>query len=336
MGQGEQNEQTEEIKAPEEIMANFVSLAAEGELLAQKGNFTEAIEFYTRALNLKPFEKHCLVARSRCHLQSGSPELALRDANDSLKEDGSFFKGIFQKAEALYAMGDFEMALVFYHRGNKLRPEQDDFRIGIQKSREAIENSIGDPKAVKIFIPQDLKKKVAAVLLADENKRHGVAKTSEYIKTEAQKEKKEAQETIVRNVNYALPQATTPIGNPFNPLPAVCNILMSKGINPPPQSSLSPTMENKLLGEIYEDRVYLSKLLNDKDFVENPNNEVLQLVSEGLAYLSSRLEFWRQQNPLYSRKQTHIRYHIKKEKKGRSTSGQAHAEKGLVLPPIKG
>lgn len=279
------------------------------------------------------------MARSRCHLQSGSPELALRDANDSLKEDGSFFKGIFQKAEALYAMGDFEMALVFYHRGNKLRPEQDDFRIGIQKSREAIENSIGDPKAVKISIPQDLKKKVAAVLLADENKRHGVAKTSEYIKSsEAQKEKKEAQETVVRNVSYALPQAsTTPTGNPFNPSPAVCNILMSKGISPPPQSSLSPTMENKLLGEIYEDRVYLSKLLNDKDFVENPNNEVLQLVSEGLTYLSSRLEFWRQQNPLYSRKQTHIRYHSKKEKRvtppSRSTGP---VEKTLVLPPIKG
>jgi hypothetical protein len=43
----------------------------------------------------------------------------------------------------LYAKGDFEMALVFYHRGNKLRPELDEFRLGIQKAREAIDNSIG-------------------------------------------------------------------------------------------------------------------------------------------------------------------------------------------------
>lgn len=49
----------------------------------------------------------------------------------------------FRKAEALYAQGDFEMSLVYYHRGHLLRPEMDDFRLGIQKAREAINNSIG-------------------------------------------------------------------------------------------------------------------------------------------------------------------------------------------------
>lgn len=53
------------------------------------------------------------------------------------------WQGLFQKAEALYQMGDFEMALVFYHRGNKLRPELQEFRLGIQKAQEAIDNSIG-------------------------------------------------------------------------------------------------------------------------------------------------------------------------------------------------
>ena len=52
-------------------------------------------------------------------------------------------QGLFQKAEALYSMGDFEMALVFYHRGHKLRPELEAFRLGIQKAREAIDNSVG-------------------------------------------------------------------------------------------------------------------------------------------------------------------------------------------------
>ena len=52
-------------------------------------------------------------------------------------------QGMFQKAEAMFNMGDFEMALVYYHRGNRLRPELQDFRLGIQKAQEAINNCVG-------------------------------------------------------------------------------------------------------------------------------------------------------------------------------------------------
>lgn len=52
-------------------------------------------------------------------------------------------QALCMKAEALYQKGDFETALVYYHRGNKLRPELQEFRLGIQKSQEAINNSIG-------------------------------------------------------------------------------------------------------------------------------------------------------------------------------------------------
>lgn len=50
----------------------------------------------------------------------GGAENAPKDAEASLKDDRSFFKCLYQKAEALYTMGDFEFALVFYHRGHKL------------------------------------------------------------------------------------------------------------------------------------------------------------------------------------------------------------------------
>jgi hypothetical protein len=51
-------------------------------------------------------------------------------------------RGILQKAETLYTTGDFEFALVFYHQGYKLRPDQE-FKVGIQKAQEAINNSAG-------------------------------------------------------------------------------------------------------------------------------------------------------------------------------------------------
>lgn len=50
---------------------------------------------------------------------------------------------MYQKAEALYHLGDFEHSLVFYHRGLHVRPELEQFRLGVQKAREAIENAIG-------------------------------------------------------------------------------------------------------------------------------------------------------------------------------------------------
>jgi len=60
-------------------------------------------------------------------------------------------QGLLMKAEAYYQMMQFEYALMYYHRGNKIRPEVQAFRLGIQKSREAIENSIGG-KTMMLFI----------------------------------------------------------------------------------------------------------------------------------------------------------------------------------------
>lgn len=40
-------------------------------------------------------------------------------------------------------MGEFELALMFYHRGKKLRSDLREFQLGINKSQEAIDNSVG-------------------------------------------------------------------------------------------------------------------------------------------------------------------------------------------------
>ncbi|KAL2101685.1 hypothetical protein ACEWY4_003446 [Coilia grayii] len=130
--------------------STFSTYMAEGDQLYHKGDYLKAIDSYTTALILKPDDKNCLVARSRCYVKIGDPENALRDAEASLKEDKEFFKGLYQKAEALYTMGDFEFSLVFYHRGHKLRPELQGFRLGIQKAQEAINNSVGSPSSVKL------------------------------------------------------------------------------------------------------------------------------------------------------------------------------------------
>lgn len=99
-----------------------------------------------QALELNPDEKSALVARSKCYLLLGEPKLALEDAEAALKMDKTYIKAIYQKAEALYFLGDFELSLMFFHRGLRARPELEGFRLGVQKAQEAIENTIGSSK----------------------------------------------------------------------------------------------------------------------------------------------------------------------------------------------
>ncbi|XP_004685008.1 PREDICTED: tetratricopeptide repeat protein 25 [Condylura cristata] len=137
------------------LRSTFSSYMTEGERLYLCGEFAKAAQSFSNALHLQNGDKNCLVARSKCFLKMGELENSLKDAEASLHADPTFCKGILQKAETLYTMGDFEFALVFYHRGYKLRPDRE-FKVGIQKAQEAINNSVGSPSSVKLENKGDL------------------------------------------------------------------------------------------------------------------------------------------------------------------------------------
>ncbi|KAM6163572.1 outer dynein arm-docking complex subunit 4 [Rhynchocyon petersi] len=139
----------------EALRSTFPSYMAEGERLYLCGEFSKAAQSFSNALHLQNGDKNCLVARSKCFLKMGELEKSLKDAEASLQSDPTFCKGILQKAETLYTMGDFEFALVFYHRGYKLRPDRE-FKVGIQKAQEAINNSVGSPSSIKLENRGDL------------------------------------------------------------------------------------------------------------------------------------------------------------------------------------
>ncbi|XP_036889372.1 outer dynein arm-docking complex subunit 4 isoform X2 [Sturnira hondurensis] len=146
-----------EIEDPETngLRSTFASYMAEGERLYLCGEFSKAARSFSNALYLQNGDKNCLVARSKCFLKMGELEKSLKDAEASLQGDPTFCKGILQKAETLYTMGDFEFALVFYHRGYKLWPDRE-FKVGIQKAQEAINNSVGSPSSIKLENKGDL------------------------------------------------------------------------------------------------------------------------------------------------------------------------------------
>jgi tetratricopeptide (TPR) repeat protein len=242
----------------ENLIAKFQTLSAEGDLLAQRGSYVEAIVVFTRALSIRPTDSRCLVARSKCYIYAGSPELALRDADACLALDARSFKGLFRKAEALYARGDFELALMYYHRGNRLRPELDCFRIGIQKSREAIENSIGDVHGHnKIFgTPANIIKRLGTET--------GMGRMSIAVNTVGAGGP--AAPAATMKPNGAIISGTTNTNVPVSAAEDYSHYKAS--------AQLTPAMESKLLGELFDDKCYLQDLLLDRDFVENPDQEV--------------------------------------------------------------
>ncbi|XP_048263877.1 outer dynein arm-docking complex subunit 4 isoform X2 [Bombus terrestris] len=106
-------------------------------------NYHKAIYLYDKALDLEPNDNNALIARSKCHLLLGEPQKALQDAENALRykmKNVSMANAIYCKAEALYCIGDFEMSLVYYYRGMRIRPEYGQFRLGVQKAKNAIQN----------------------------------------------------------------------------------------------------------------------------------------------------------------------------------------------------
>ncbi|XP_005141151.2 outer dynein arm-docking complex subunit 4 [Melopsittacus undulatus] len=234
-------------------VGTFPGFMTEGSGLLRRGEYGKALICFSNALKLRGGDRDCLAARSQCYLRLGDTDNALKDAEASLQKDQTFSKGLYQKAEALYTMGDFEFALVFYHRGYRLRLEPHKFLLGIEKSQEAIINCIGAPSSIKL-----------------ENKGNlcFLSKQAEC--------KQKVQIKVAKNQKWTKNQ----------------------------KPARNPKTERELLGELYADKAYLEKLLNDKDLMESSTKQgvkVKDLVLGGISYLETRREFWQQQKPIYAR-----------------------------------
>ncbi|CAF1123841.1 unnamed protein product [Adineta ricciae] len=281
-----------ETKGP---LKSFQALMGEGEKFSRDKLYIKAIQSYTEALDLLPQDDdkstakdindrlNGLVARSACYLKIGKNNLALQDAEESLKSNKEFTRGLYQKAEALYAMGEFELALMFYHRGKKLRSDLREFQLGINKAQEAIDNSVGDPNRVKLEASGDLSifyknDEVNFSIRHD----HIFAHLHDISQDETKKKKKQP----IGYVRASQKKDTTVQRKP----------------HPPPAN---PRTTKQLLGDLYEDRVFLDKIINNTT-VTKPNTRsgdaIYQLASDGIDYLDGRTHFWRQQEPLYARK----------------------------------
>jgi tetratricopeptide (TPR) repeat protein len=120
----------------------YTSKASEAEYFSRLGNYTEAIPLFTECISMTP--THSLyLCRARCYFMISLVNEAYKDAESALSLDPSSIKAILCKADILFAMGDFETALVWYYRGFQ-RQESFEFKAGISRCKEAIKTAINE------------------------------------------------------------------------------------------------------------------------------------------------------------------------------------------------
>lgn len=264
----------------------FTVYIAEGEKLYKAGDYKKAVEAFTDAIELEPLTASTFVNRSKCYLAMGEAEKALSDAEESLKNDQDYHRGIYQKAEALYSLGQFEFALVFYHRGQKLRPELSIFRLGVQKAREAIINSVGTPKSVNLRSKTGIATPLANV--GSSERKNNISGGSRD------------------------PRRGTLSGHE-----AGLDLSKKDRSGSGSRKSSGATVNNQrkqktakaVLGEMYPDKAFLMKLLDDEELMKgNVSNgmNIHSLILSGLNYLDTRTDFWQQHKPIYARKRDRL------------------------------
>lgn len=198
------------------------------------------------------------MARSKCYLLLGDPAKGLEDAETALQTDKNNIRAIYQKAEALYFLGQFELSLMYFHRGLRLRPELNSFRLGVQKTQEAIEKTIGGFKNRK---QANISKKSSTLNSAIKSPGSETATATDSVRSRPKTAAKPIATTV--KVSIEKREARKLLGE----------LCVDKEY-----------LENLLTHP-------------DLKRADTATEQVSSLVNDAVRFLNSRQEFWRQQRP---------------------------------------
>ncbi|XP_033253920.1 uncharacterized protein LOC117193286 [Drosophila miranda] len=110
----QKQDRNEALLIPDE--ADISSVIALGLKEIKNANPENAIHFFCKALELRSTDINALISRSKCYLLLGEASKALQDAETALGEEKNNIRAIYQKAESLYYLDQFEQSLMFFHQ----------------------------------------------------------------------------------------------------------------------------------------------------------------------------------------------------------------------------
>lgn len=240
----------------------WASFVAEADVYMRQYDYAKAVEFYTKALQIEPDNVHVLTYRAQARNIIGDSKKSEEDADKILSIEPKSQAGHMCKANALYNMGEFEFALVWFVRGQRVPLAELDmlqeFKHGEFRCRSAIERAIESFDVPKLKLILDNKKLVADKFHLQNRKKNNANSKGAYYNGGSYSRSKAARFSLTGN-----------------------NVQVAQN----------------LLEELFDDYVFLRDLETSPS-IRNAQDPILNLhISDGLNYLEDRLEFWRAINP---------------------------------------
>eukprot|EP00598_Pedospumella_elongata_P006108 CAMPEP_0184974678 /NCGR_PEP_ID=MMETSP1098-20130426/6099_1 /TAXON_ID=89044 /ORGANISM="Spumella elongata, Strain CCAP 955/1" /LENGTH=421 /DNA_ID=CAMNT_0027497293 /DNA_START=20 /DNA_END=1285 /DNA_ORIENTATION=- len=127
------------MSTPEAIQAK-----ADGAAAWSAGNFSQAAEHFTTAINLggdKEFLKVLHSNRSAAYLKLNRITEALKDGNKCVELDNNWVKGYARKGDALLASKQFTEAYNAYNAGSRIAPNDASMQEKMEQAMRAIRNA---------------------------------------------------------------------------------------------------------------------------------------------------------------------------------------------------
>ena len=132
-----------------------------GNLLVQEQKFAEALECYSKAIELDSNDPILYSNRSLMYSNLNEFDLALIDADKAIEINPNYSKGYLRRGKALEGLGRFEEALNTYHSGLEKDNNNAKLMDAIKKLEKSLCRKINTNKDIKTDKSKNLIEKYA-------------------------------------------------------------------------------------------------------------------------------------------------------------------------------
>ncbi|XP_067686661.1 outer dynein arm-docking complex subunit 4-like [Haliotis asinina] len=266
----------------------------EGDAQMKDKKYRKAVESYDAALRLDKSNLAAHVGKSHCHLRLGHAKQALADVEKALSIDNVYPPAVLQKANIFFTLCNYDMALLFYHRGHKVSPNSVQFQEGITRCRQHITEAtagktmkLTEAGDLTLYVHKKMRKMGGARTQRDQPTRDPLSRHSS-----AGKAKKKYVNPLFR-LGRKQPIKLSRIGNRANQNRSNKSTNQSRGSGGTVYSEPDERTMREILGELYGDRVYLRDVVRQTDEGESQLDvEINSIAENGLHFLLERVTYW--------------------------------------------